>query len=382
MGEAFRPGHRLVGVAAALLLTAGCAQSPAVATLPRAAGTAACTNAQVLAGWTLTRLAKQTLVVPVQETDVAAVAPEVAVGIGGVLLFGSSAPATLGSDLASLKAKAFAGITPFVMSDEEGGAVQRMANLVGTIPSARTMGATMTSTEIRALARRVGGRMHSAGVTMDLAPVLDLDGRAGPNSTDAIGTRSFGTDPHTAAVDGLAFSGGLREASVIPVAKHFPGIGSATANTDVGPAATPPWSTLQTRDLLPFRSAVAVAIPAIMVSNASVPGLTPRPAGMSPAVITRVLRGDLRFHGPILTDSLSAGAVSGYGYTVPRAAVTALAAGADMLLFTASASAVAGVTRSIVDAVVAAVAAGTITPIRLQNAVRHILTAKHVDLCA
>jgi beta-N-acetylhexosaminidase len=328
------------------------------------------------------RLAKQTLVVPVSETNVSAVSTEVSIGIGGVILFGSSAPADLGSQLAALKAKAPDGITPFVMSDEEGGAVQRMANLVGTIPSARIMGATMTSTEIRALAGRVGSRMRSAGVTMDLAPVLDLDGRAGPNSTDAIGTRSFSTDPHIAAVDGLAFAGGLRDAGVIPVAKHFPGIGRANGNTDVGPAATPSWTSVQSYDLLPFRSAVAVSIPAIMVSNASVPGLTPRPAGMSPAVIKGVLRGDLHFPGLVLTDSLSAGAVSAYGYTVPRAAVTALAASADMLLFTAPASAVAGVRRQIVDAIVAAVAAGTLSSLRLQYAVRRIMTAKHIDLCA
>jgi beta-N-acetylhexosaminidase len=372
--------RRLAGAVAVLLLTAGCAaQSPDDRTV---AATTPCTNAGVLAGWSVSRLAKQTLVVPVQESDVGAVTSEVAAGIGGVILFGSSAPASLGSDLAALVARAPGGIRPLVMSDEEGGAVQRMANLVGTIPSARTMGETMTSTEIRSLARTVGTRMRRAGVTMDLAPVLDLDGGTGPNSTDAIGTRSFSTDPHTAAVDGLAFSGGLREASVIPVAKHFPGLGGASGNTDVGPAHTQPWDVLQAGGLLPFRSAVHVGIPAIMVTNASVPGLTPRPAGLSPAVIRTVLRTDLRFQGLVMTDSLSAGAVSGAGYSVPRAAVTALSAGADMLLFTASTGSVAAVTQQIVDAVRAAVAAGTLSPARLQNAARHVLTAKHVDLCA
>ncbi len=369
----------LAGLAATLLLAAGC--GPDHVDLGTAAAASTCTNARVLAGWSVPRLAKQTLVVPVQEADVSAVSSEVAAGIGGVILFGSSAPASLGSDIAALVAKAPGGIRPLVMSDEEGGAVQRMANLVGRIPSARQMGATMTPTEIRSLARTVGSRMRRAGVTTDLAPVLDLDGGTGPNSTDAIGTRSFSTDPTTAAADGLAFSGGLREASVIPVAKHFPGLGAASGNTDVGPAHTQPWSVLLTGGLLPFRAAVHAAIPAIMVSNASVPGLTRRPAGLSPAVIRTVLRTDLRFQGLVMTDSLSAGAVSGAGYSVPRAAVTALSAGSDMLLFTASASSVASVTRHIVDAVVAAVAAGKVTPIRLQNAARHVLAAKHVDLC-
>ena len=129
------------------------------------------------------RLAEQTVVVPVDETDVASVGPEVAAGAGGVILFGSTAPSDLGTSLQSLDSLAPGGIAPFVMSDEEGGVVQRMANLVGSIPSAREMGATMTPTEIRHLATDLAERMRQAGVTMDLAPVLDVDGGQGPNNT-------------------------------------------------------------------------------------------------------------------------------------------------------------------------------------------------------
>ena len=370
----------IAGLAATLLLASGC--GPTYLDVRTVSAASTCTNAGVLTGWTIHRLARQTVVVPVQETNVAAVSSEVADGVGGVILFGSTAPSDLGTDIAALRAKALGGIAPLVMTDEEGGAVQRMANLVGSMPSAREMGATMTATEIRALAHKVGLRMHAAGVTMDLAPVLDLDGRAGPNSTDAIGTRSFSTDPHTAAVDGLAFAGGLREVSVIPVAKHFPGLGRANRNTDVGPASTPSWTSVQTYDLLPFKSAVVVSIPAIMVSNAAVPGLTTRPASLSPAVITGVLRTDMHFRGLVMTDSLTAGGVSGRGWPLTSAAVTALIAGADMLLFNASTSAVAGVTDQIVEAIVSAVLSGKLSRIRLENAARHVLTAKHVDLCA
>jgi beta-N-acetylhexosaminidase len=389
VSNAFSRSRWLVGAAAALLLVGGCAQQPPAA-VPTATGmvaasssaAAACTNASVLYGWTIHRLARQTLVVPVQETDVAAVTSEVADGVGGVILFGNTAPTDLGSDIAALRARALGGIAPLIMTDEEGGAVQRMANLVGSMPSAREMGATMTPTEIRALAHKVGLRMHAAGVTMDLAPVLDLDGGAGPNSTDAIGTRSFSTNPTRAAADGLAFAGGLREVSVIPVAKHFPGLGSATGNTDLRPASTLPWTTLQQAGLLPFTSAVHAAIPAIMVSNAAVPGLTTRPASLSPAVITGVLRTDLQFRGLLMTDSLTAGGVSGRGWPLTSAAFTALIAGADMLLFNASTSSVAAVTDQIVEAIVSAVLSGKLSRIRLENAARHVLTAKHVDLCA
>jgi len=283
-------------------------------------------------------------VVPVDEGDVGSVAAEAAAGAGGVILFGSHAPADIASSLAGLARAEPGGIAPLAMTDEEGGAVQRMANLVGSIPSARQMGATMTAAQIEQLALQAGRRMRSAGVTMDLAPVLDLDAGAGPNSADAIGTRSFSADQRVASADGLAFATGLRAAGVIPVVKHFPGLGGATGNTDLEPASTLPWSEIQTGGLLPYESAVRDGTPAVMVANASVPSLTGLPGGISSAVITGVLRGRLGFSGLVLTDSLSAGAVSGAGYSVPRAAVAALGAGADMVLYNATPDAVASLT--------------------------------------
>ena len=68
---------------------------------------------------------------------------------------------------------------PAVMVDEEGGEVQRLADLVGTLPSARTMAATLTTAQIEALGEREGARLRALGVTDDLAPVLDLDAGAG-----------------------------------------------------------------------------------------------------------------------------------------------------------------------------------------------------------
>jgi beta-N-acetylhexosaminidase len=89
----------------------------------------------VLATWSVQRLAEQTVVIPVDAGNVGAVAGEVAAGAGGVILFGAQAPADLASSLARLVRNAPSGIAPLIMTDEEGGAVQRMANLVGWIPS-------------------------------------------------------------------------------------------------------------------------------------------------------------------------------------------------------------------------------------------------------
>jgi beta-N-acetylhexosaminidase len=326
-------------------------------------------------------LAEQTVVIPVDEGQTASITGEVQAGAGGVILFGSQAPTDLGVSLARLSRAAPGGIAPFIMTDEEGGAVQRMANLVGSMPSARTMAATMTVAQIQQLALTVGAKMKAAGVTMDLAPVLDLDGGPGPSDTNPDGTRSFSPMESTAERDGLAFANGLRAAGVIPVVKHFPGLGGATGNTDSMAAATLPWSDLQTNGLLPFSAAVRSDIPAVMIANATVPGLTSSPASLSSTVITGVLRGQLGFTGLVITDSLSATAIQAAGYSVPDASVQALRAGADLILFNATPSTVASLTQQVVAAIVAAVNSGSLARGRLENAVAHVLSAKHTNLC-
>lgn len=336
----------------------------------------------MLATWSDQRLAEQTIVVPVDATQVGAVTQEVAAGAGGVILFGSTAPADLGTQVHTLVSGAPDGIAPLVMSDEEGGVVQRMANLVGTIPSARQMGATMTAAQIQQLASNLAAPLRSAGVTMDLAPVLDIDDGAGPNNSDPDGTRSFSNDPAVASADGRAFAAGLIAGGVVPVVKHFPGLGHATGNTDVMSASTPAWSTLQTSGLIPFRDAITADVPAVMVANATIPGLSTLPASVSPAVITTVLRDQLGFRGLVLTDSLSAVAMQNAGYTVPQAAVAAIEAGGDMILFNASATDVGAVNQNIVTALLAAEQAGTLSRDRLLDAAAHVLTAKGANLCS
>jgi beta-N-acetylhexosaminidase len=349
---------------------------------PTTATTTACPGVDDPATWSLTRLAEQTVVVPVDETDVASVTSEVSAGAGGVILFGASAPSDLGVALRKLVAFAPDNTAPFVMTDEEGGVIQRMANLVGWIPSARQMGVTMTPAQIRGLATGLAERMRAAGVTMDLAPVLDVDGGQGPDNRDPDGTRSFSADEKIAAADGLAFAAGLQAGGVVPVVKHFPGLGGATGNTDVMRASTPPWSTLRKVGLAPFEDAVGAHAPAVMIANASVPGLSDLPASISPTVITGLLRDSLGYQGLVITDSLSAVALSVIGYSVPEATVAALKAGADMVLFNADPAAVASLTGEIVSEVVSAVSSGSLDRARLVSAVTHVLTAKHIAMCS
>jgi beta-N-acetylhexosaminidase len=366
----------VVAGVAVLLPAAG--HSPAEAGTPLRPSTT-CSIAQVVGTWPLRRLAAQTVVVPVDENHVGRVSTQVADGVGGVILFGSKAPADLGADLDRLFRHAPDGVVPIVMTDEEGGAVQRMANLVGDMPSARRMARTMTPEQVRALARRVAERMATHRVTMNLAPVLDLDDRPGPSASNPDGTRSFSIDPAVTRSYGLAFAAGMRAGGVVPVVKHFPGLGRATTNTDVAPAWTRPWSVLQHKGLRPFRAAVRAGLPAVMVTTARVPGLTRKPATLSRRAVQGVLRGQLGFDGLVVTDSLSGGAVSGAGYSVRRAAVRALLVGSDLVLF--NAADVSGTTDRVVRAIVRAARSGALPIARLRDAAVHVLTAKDARLC-
>jgi beta-N-acetylhexosaminidase len=349
--------------------------TPARAPLPAAA----CSVTRVLDTWSLERRAAQLVVVPVEEDAVLSVRTLVAEGAGGIILFGSDAPSTLPADLAALR-RAAGDVPPLVMVDEEGGEIQRMASLVGDLPWPRTMAATLTQAQTRALAEQVGRRMQAAGVTMDLAPVVDLSDSPGPDAAHPDGPRSFSISPSVAAAYGIAFAQGLRDGGVIPVYKHFPGLGQATYNTDFGPASVPPLSVLKAAALLPFEAAIRLGATAVMVGNVTVPGLTGGvPATLSAPAITGLLRDQLGFHGLVLTDSLSALAVADAGYSVPQAAARSIEVGADMVLFD---SVTAGVTTNdVIASIVSAVTSGRLPVSRLDAAVQHVLAAKNISLC-
>lgn len=346
----------------------------------------------MISTWTLQRRVSLLVVAPVLNFDLTTVRLAARLGAGGILFLGGAAPpAGLGAQLRSALSSG-AGPAPVAMADEEGGGIQRLAGPVVSLPWARTMASTMSTAQVESLVAEAGSEMRSLDVAFDLAPVADVDAGAGPSATDPDGRRSFSGDPAVASEYAVAYGAGLVQSGVIPVVKHFPGLGGATGNTDNGPAATPSFSTLGTRGLVPFRAAVAAGAPAVMLSNASVPGLTSLPASLSPAVVSGLLRSTIGFHGLVLTDSLSAGAIAAAGFDVPKASVAAVAAGSDMVLFGStltpqavgllSPTNVAATFQQVTSALVSAVDAGAIPASRVDGAVGDILAAEHVNLCS
>jgi beta-N-acetylhexosaminidase len=380
-------GRAVVGALAAVALgltpMVAASSDPSSAALTTAQAANLLCAQQTVATWGVAQLANETISVSVEAPDIAAMAPAARAGYGGILLFGTTGPGNFAATVAQLQRETPNHHSMLVMTNQEGGGVERLTNLVATLPWAQTMGKNLTPVQITAEGLRVGRSMKAAGVNVDLAPVADVDGRAvEPGEQDPDGYRSFSGVPAQAAADVVAFARGLREAGVLAVVKHFPGLGGATGNTDYRAAATRPWSILQTTGLVPFRSAIDAGVTAIMVSNASVPGLSSLPASISPVVIN-YLRRQLGFEGLVVTDSLSAGALSAIHLGVPLASVKAIEAGADMVLAgslpTASASLqLAAETSRVVRQ---AVKAGDLPLSTLQRAAAQVLASVNTLSC-
>lgn len=331
-----------------------------------------------LAAWSDARLAAQTIVVPVQMDQIASIGPLVQQGAGGVILFGFGAPADLGAQLSALKKLAPENLAPIVMTDEEGGGVQRMANLAGNMPWASEMGNSMTPSAIETQTASVARQMARNGVTMDLAPVADIDGRnMPPGLLNPDGWRSFSGNSVVTTQDVLAFVKGMQAGGVIPVLKHFPGLGYASGDTDEMTAHTLPWNVLQQSALLPFAESISAGAPAVMISTALIPGLSSVPAALSASVVTGVLRGELKFHGLIITDTLSSAAIANSGYSVPAAAVQSLGAGSDMVMYTGDGA----MFNNVVQAIVSALATGRLSRSRLIAAASSVLALKNARGC-
>jgi beta-N-acetylhexosaminidase len=251
--------------------------------------------------------------------------------VGGVILFSRNieGPDQVWELTRDLQREALAtGGPPLIISvDQEGGPVRRLKGPFTRIPPARELGEGATPARVSALARTTARELALVGINMNLAPVLDV--ARGPDCP--LWERSFGSDPEGVAAFGEAAIRGYLAGGVLPVAKHFPGLGDTVLDShEVLPTAQS-LDPERALDLLPFRRAVALGAPAIMTAHVHVPAWAGRPATLSPVALTEWLRGRLAFGGVIMTDDLEMGAIAGAS-PVPGAACQALAAGADLLL--------------------------------------------------
>jgi len=238
------------------------------------------------------------------------------------------------SAVQALATKAATGsIGFFVAGNQEGGHIQGFQGPgFDTIPTALAQGALSPST-LRTDAARWGRQLAAAGVNLDFAPVADTVPPGTDKQNAPIGQlqREYGHDPTTVASHVTAFIAGMRSAGVATTAKHFPGLGRVAGNTDDTGDVVDTVTTADDPYLGPFKAAIAAGTPFVMVSLATYTKMDPdHLAAFSPTIVAGLLRGTLGFRGVIVSDSLTAEAVS----SIPPAtrATDFISAGGDMLI--------------------------------------------------
>jgi beta-N-acetylhexosaminidase len=221
------------------------------------------------------------------------------------------------------------GLPLLVSIDQEGGAVQRLQAGVDPVPSAATVGATADRGYAREEARANGTSLREVGVTRVMAPVADVD----PTGVSETGSRGYSTDVVAAAPMVVSTMKGYLDAGIIPVVKHFPGLGSVAGDSHVSlPVQPKSVEELRASDLVPFTAAIEAGAPAVMTGHVAVEALEPGiPASTSEAVVEGLLRDDLGFEGVVVTDSQGMGPVHGRWGSGPSA-VRSLLAGNDVVL--------------------------------------------------
>lgn len=290
--------------------------------------------------------------------------------IGGVLVGPANwVDASQGATLISaLRGAGLAGgrIPPLIVTAQEGGEYRTFPDLP---PDARELdiGERGSQRAAEAWSNAAGEALRTVGVDLNLFPVADVATVDSP-----VAGRAFSDDAATAAEMTAAAVRGCHDAGIACAVLHFPGLGAASQDTNKGPATVGlDERSLAERDLAAFRAAFAERVPAVVLSLAFYAAYDPvTPGAMSSQIATDLLRDQLGYTGPAITDDLGAGAVKAT-YRVPAAATMAIAAGADLLQIDSPAD-----QTGVREALLHAVSSGVLPEERLREAAGRVLELK------
>lgn len=289
---------------------------------------------------------------------------------GGVFVDSDNwADAQQGSELVgALRAagRAEGHVPPLIVASQEGGQYRAFPDLPPE-QNELQIGDLGSSGEALRWARSSAGALRSAGFDLDLFPIADVATLDSP-----LADRAFSDDPGLVAELTAASIRGCNRAGLACAALHFPGLGGASEDTDSGPATIGiDAATLEGRDLAPFEAAFDEGMPAVVLSlgfYVAYDAVTP--GALADPVATGLLRDQLGYEGVAITDDLGAGAVRS-GTAVPKAAVAALAAGADLIRIDDPAD-----QRGVERAIVAALDGGELSRAELEVAASRVLELK------
>lgn len=218
---------------------------------------------------------------------------------------------------------------PLTGIDQEGGQLIPIRDGATLLPGNMALGATNSPELARQAGNVLARELLAVGCNLNFAPVLDLN-----NNPDnlAVGIRAFGDRPADVSRMGRALIAGMREAGVIPTAKHFPGHGDTSIDSHFGvPVVNKSLPELLATDLLPFQEAIHDGIEAILTGHILFPALdAENVATVSRKILVGLLREQMRFDGLLITDAMDMYAVNRLG--MRESVRESLRAGIDLVL--------------------------------------------------
>jgi beta-N-acetylhexosaminidase len=301
-------------------------------------------------------------------------------GLGGVILFDrelkTDEPRNITSrDQVKALVTSLREASPgrlIVSIDQEGGRVSRL-NPSNGFPAAKSqeqVGADNSKRATRSWAEGIVRDLTSVGVNLNYAPVVDLN--LNPNNP-AVGEldRSFSADPSVVVSNAAEEIDVHRDKDVKTSIKHFPGLGTATGNTDF--AAVDVTDTWREVELEPFQKLIQDGkADSVLVAHLVNRRLDPdRPASLSRKVVTDLLRGRLGFRGPAVSDDMQAVAITSQ-FGRDESVALALEAGLDLLVFANQQTYDPKVVDETLDNVVGLVRSGRLTQARIDEAVERV----------
>ena len=299
---------------------------------------------------------------PSLDADLRAVSREFE--LGGVILFARNVESPEQLAEVAYEAQSLRRELPLWVSvDQEGGRVARLRAPFTVWPPMSALGRSGDATLARRFARALASELRAVGVNFDYAPVLDI---ATSRTGTAIGDRSLGENAEDVARLGRAIIEALQEEGVAACGKHFPGHGDTPADSHHElPVVEHPPDRLDAVELVPFKAAIEADVAAVMTAHILVPALDEeRPATLSRAVVSGLLKARLGFRGAVCSDDMDMQAIRAT-HTNAEATVAALDAGVDLVLLCGGA---ADAHFEAIEAVVHAVEDGTLPLARVEDA--------------
>jgi beta-N-acetylhexosaminidase len=321
--------------------TATATHSVAVAA-PKASPTASAScPATVLASMSEAQRIGQLFLVGLPDNEVAGTVAETITAhhFGSVIFGADSKGGIAGAHQVSAAVQALtsssatAGVRFFVAANQEGGQVQALTGPgISDIPAALDQGSVSPSA-LTSMAAQWGRQLRAAGVNLNLAPVMDVVPAATAAGNAPIGAldREYGHDAATVSAHGVAFLRGMASAGIATSAKHFPGLGRVSGNTDFTSSVVDDETTSSNADLQTYQAAVDANVPMVMVALATYTKIDRHElAVFSPTIVTGLLRKKMGFRGTILSDDMGVAAAVA---SVPagQRAISFVSAGGDLI---------------------------------------------------